>query len=225
VRVRLVTYNVRGFRDDGAALLAVVRGLAPDVLVLNETGARRRLRRLAGELEMQVAADPWSPLRRRVKDAVLARPPWTIAEHRQQRFARSTRFYPRGALFARLERVDASWWVVAIHLGLRRAERLRHVDELLAATASLYGPLVIAGDTNERPEGPAIARLCERFDDAWIRAGDGPDGTMPARAPIARIDDVFVSRDVVVTRAFVPQHEALARASDHRPVVVDLEIG
>jgi endonuclease/exonuclease/phosphatase family metal-dependent hydrolase len=225
VRVRLVTYNVRGFRDDRAALLQIVRGIAPDVLVLNETGARWRLRRFARELGMVVAADPWSPLRRRAKDAVLARPPWTIAEHRQRRFARSAPFYPRAALLVRLARADVGWWVVAIHLGLRAAERLRHVEELLAVTASLDGPIVIAGDTNERPDGASIARLGDRFEDAWVLAGEGPDATMPARAPTARIDDVFVSRDVVVTRAFVPQDEAVDRASDHRPVVADLEIG
>jgi endonuclease/exonuclease/phosphatase family metal-dependent hydrolase len=225
VRVRLVTYNVRGFRDDRTALLEVVRALAPDVLVVNETGARWRLRRFARELGMVVAADAWSPLRRRAKDAVLARPPWTIGEHRQRRFARSARWYPRAALVARLERADVRWWVVAIHLGLGAAERLRHVEELLAVTASLDGPTVIAGDTNERPDGASIARLRERFEDAWVLAGEGPDGTMPARAPTARIDDVFVSRDVVVTRAFVPQDEAVDRASDHRPVVADLEIG
>ena len=39
---------------------------------------------------------------RRAKDAVLARSPWRIAEHRQARFPGSARFYPRGALIARL---------------------------------------------------------------------------------------------------------------------------
>jgi endonuclease/exonuclease/phosphatase family metal-dependent hydrolase len=225
VRLRVVTYNVRGFRDDLAALERTVRSLAPDVLLLNETGARWRLRRFAADLDLALVSDPWSPFRRRAKDAVLVRSPWRIADPRQQRFTGSKFLYPRAALLARLERPGVRWWVIAIHLGLRGGERLRHVDELLASTASLDGPVVIAGDTNERPDGPAIARLCERFDDAWVRAGDGPDGTMPARAPAARIDDVFVSRDIVVTRAFIPQDGVVVRASDHRPVVADLEIG
>src|SRR3954468_2115035 len=35
-RLRVVSYNIKGFSGDPAALTAVVRGLAPDVLVLQE---------------------------------------------------------------------------------------------------------------------------------------------------------------------------------------------
>ena len=45
--VRVVTYNVRGFRDGRRRVAAVVRELAPDVLLLQETGSRRDLRRFA----------------------------------------------------------------------------------------------------------------------------------------------------------------------------------
>jgi len=223
MRVRVVAYNLHNFRDDRASLLALLRDLAPDVVLLNETGARHRLRRLARELGMAAAADPSSPLRRRVKDAVLVRPPLALAEYRQHRFARSARFYPRGALLARVDAGPVRWWAVAIHLGLRGDERLRHVAELLAELADLDDPIVVGGDANERPDGPAMARLRDRLVD--IAHGAAAAGTFPSDVPTARIDHVFVSSDVRVVNTFVPDDARVARASDHRPVVADLEIG
>ena len=77
MRVRVIVHNVRGFRDGFERLVRLVGHFEPDLLLLNETGGRWRLRRFANALGMELAADPWSPLRRRVKDAVLVRPPWT----------------------------------------------------------------------------------------------------------------------------------------------------
>jgi endonuclease/exonuclease/phosphatase family metal-dependent hydrolase len=224
VRVRVVTYNVRGFRDDLAALERIVRSLAPDVLMLNETGARWRLRRFASDLDLELAHDPWSPFRRRAKDAVLVRSPWRIVEHRQQRFTGSRSLYPRAALLARLQREGASMWAVAIHLGLRPAERRRHAEQLLATLDPIDEPTVIAGDTNELSDGKAMTMLAQRYPDAWTRGGEGPAETIPADAPTSRIDFVFTSPAISVERAWVPQTDEVARASDHRPVVVDLEL-
>jgi endonuclease/exonuclease/phosphatase family metal-dependent hydrolase len=222
--VRVVAYNVRGFRDDRRALLEVIRTLSPDVLLLNETGARWRLRRFGRELGMAVAADPWSPLRRRAKDAVLARGPWTVVEHRQVRFHGSAFLYPRAALCARLRAGGVSWLAVATHLGLRPRERARHAGELLEALARLGGPVVVGGDLNERPDGPTVAALRGRLVDAWAVAGSGASETFPAATPTARIDHVFVSHDVRVRAAFVADGQGVARASDHRPVVVDVDL-
>ena len=224
MRLRVVVYNVRGFRDGADRVATVVRSLEPDVLLLNETGARWRLRRFADATGMSVAADPWSPLRRRAKDAVLAAAPWRIAEHRQQRFSGSARFYPRAALFAHLERDGADLWAVAIHLGLRPVERRSHVEQLLATVSSLHGPVIVGGDTNERPDGRAMTELAAALPDAWVVAGDGRGETIPARRPSARIDYMFASPDVVVHRVSVPQGGEVAVASDHRPVVADVEL-
>lgn len=224
MRSRVVAYNVRGFRDDVEALGRIVHDLQPDVLLLNETGARWRLRRFARAHGFETATDPWSPLRRRAKDAVLVRPPWRIAGHRQQRFTGSAFLYPRAALLARLEREGSHLLAVAIHLGLRPAERRRHVDELLETLRDGGDPVVIGGDTNERPEGRAMTRLAARFPDAWTRAGEDPGETIPAAAPIARIDYLFTSPGVAVIRAWVPKGEDVTEASDHRPVVADLDL-
>jgi endonuclease/exonuclease/phosphatase family metal-dependent hydrolase len=56
--------------------------------------------------------------------------------------------------------------------------------------------------------------------DGWAAVGRGPGHTFPARRPLARIDHVLVSAQLRPVAADVPD----TRASDHRPVVVELDL-
>ena len=224
MRVRVVVYNVRGFRDGFERLVRLVGHFEPDVVLLNESGSRWRLGRFANALGMGVARDPWSPFRRRVKDAVLVRPTWWIAEHRQQRFEGTPFMYPRGALVARLENGDARLCAVSTHLGLHPRERLSDARELGRILADVETPVVIGGDLNERPDGRAVGYLSERFRDAWLLGGDVAGETFPADEPIARIDYLFISEGIAVERVIVPPGPDAREASDHRPVVAELTL-
>ena len=224
MRLRVIVYNVRGFRDGSDRLVRLVGHFEPDVVLLNETGSRWRLRRFAKALGMDAARDPWSPFRRRVKDAVLVRPPWWIAEHRQRRFEGTPFMYPRGALVARLENGDARLSAVSTHLGLHPRERLADARELASSVAEAVTPVVVGGDLNERPDGRAVGYLAERFRDAWLLGGDVDGETFPADEPTARIDYLFVSDDVAVERVIVPPGPDARMASDHRPVVAELTL-
>ncbi len=223
--LRVVAYNVRGFRAGVARVGEAVRALDADVLLLQETGGRLALRRFARAVGMEAAADPPSPFRRRVEDAVLARGPWRIGARRLERFPGSDPWYPRGALLARLLGPDGGLWAASVHLGLHPAERRRHAGFLRRVVLALDGPVVVGGDLNEGPEGRAAALLREVLVDAWEAAGGGPGETFPARAPSARIDHVYVGPGVRVRSARVPDEPVFLEASDHRPVVVDLEVG
>lgn len=222
MRLRVLVYNVRGFRDGIGSVAGVVRRLAPDVILLNESGARWRLRRFARAVEMRAAGDPWSPFRRRVKDAILVRPPWRLVEPRLHRFAGSIRWYPRGMLLAEADRLGARVSLAVTHLGLRPSERRRHAGELLICLRSVPVPLVIGGDLNELPGRGVANDFGVVYADAWLTAGDGEGSTFPAHAPTARIDYLFASKDVEVRRAIVPTDPDVRAASDHRPLVVDL---
>ncbi len=226
MRVRVVVHNVHGFRDGFEELVRLVERFEPDLLLLNETGSRRSLRRFARRLGMDVARDPWSPLRRRVKDAVLVRPPWRILEHRLHRFSDVRRpLNPRGALLAHLGRSGRRLWAVSVHLGLHPLERLHAVQELADLVRGLGRPVVIGGDLNELPDGRAVSYLGERFWDAWLLGGDVAGETYPATDPSARIDYLFVSEDVAVERVLVPAVMPEARAaSDHLPIVAELTL-
>jgi endonuclease/exonuclease/phosphatase family metal-dependent hydrolase len=223
VRLRVLVYNVRQFRDEADLVVRVVERFAPDVVLMNESGPRRRLRTFAKAVGMEKARDPWSPFRRRVKNAVLVRPPWRILDHRLHRFAGSARYYPRGALVAHLDRSGLRVWAAAVHLGLRPAERRNHAEQLVRILRRLDGPLVVGGDLNEPPSGRAVSHLTERLLwDVWLLGGDVAGETYPADEPAARIDYVFVSQGIRVDRALVPAVPDVLRASDHRPVVTEL---
>lgn len=224
MRVRVLVYNVRGFRDGAERVAWVIDRFRPDLVLMNETAGRARRRRFARRVGMQAAADPWSPFRRRVKNAVLARPPWRVLERRFRRFGRSRRWYPRGVVIARVGRSGSRMWAAAVHLGLHSVERLRHARELSDVLRGLDGPVVVGGDLNELPTGRAVAFLSERFWDAWLLGGDVAEETYPADDPAARIDYLFVSEGVRVERVMVPSLPEVRAASDHRPVVAELTL-
>lgn len=219
-RVRVATFNVKGLREGPAKVANAVRAIDPDLLLVQESGSRRALARLAAAVSMTSAGDPRSPLRRRVKDAVLARPPWRLSSVRLVRFPGGRRWYPRGALVARVERDGGpGLWALSVHLGLRGAERGAQSKALLELVESLDDPaIVVGGDLNATPDMRAAARIATVLGDAWSIAGEGDGATFPARAPAARIDDVFVGPALEVEAAWV--HHVIA--SDHLPVVVEL---
>ena len=226
MRLRVLVYNVHGFRAGARRVADVVARLDPDVLLLNETGGRWRLRRFARRLGARAAGDPWSPLRRRVKDAVLVRPPWRVVEHRLVRFEPADRWLPRGAIVAEIARDGVGMTVVATHLGLRPGERIAHARELVRLVQGRDVPVLLGGDLNERPDGRAVATLTRHLHDAWaLGGGDGDGETFPAVDPTARIDYLFVSEDLRVERALVPSALPEARsASDHLPLMAELHL-
>jgi endonuclease/exonuclease/phosphatase family metal-dependent hydrolase len=111
--------------------------------------------------------------------------------------------------------------VFTTHLDYRADPRVRRqqVSEMLAYIGDAKAPTLLMGDLNAPPEAPELQPLLRRLDDTWpLSAGAGL--TYPAAEPVRRIDYVLASRHFLVRDARVP----MTLASDHRPVLVDLEI-
>jgi endonuclease/exonuclease/phosphatase family metal-dependent hydrolase len=215
--IRVATWNVHGIRGGVDTVAEVVRAEAVDVLLLQESGSRRRLRALGEALGMAVCGDPPAFPRRRIQNAVLVRPPRGVRSYRLVRFPPESLVQPRGALIARLD--DAT--VVSVHLGLKSAERGRQVSHLLEILRGIDEPLVIGGDLNAHPGDPSPARIAATYPDAWTHV-DGSEGwTFPSDMPTARIDFLFVSARVEPLRA----RTVGGTTSDHLMVVADLSIG
>lgn len=82
-------------------------------------------------------------------------------------------------------------------------------------------PAILVGDFNARPGWRQLEELIAAgWVDSWAEAGAGDGFTSNAANPEHRIDYVFHTPDLVVADAGVIQ----SRASDHFPVVVDIDL-
>jgi endonuclease/exonuclease/phosphatase family metal-dependent hydrolase len=222
VRLLGACYNVQSFRAGADRAVEALRPENPDLVLIQECGPRRILRRFASAMEMEVVSS--HRLFNRVRNAVLFRRPWRLAGVEVHDLPREGQTYPRGFIVARLRARGVPLTAVAAHLGLVGLERQHHARQLTDHVAGIDGPLILGVDVNEGPEGPAVRWMGERLFDAGAHRGLGPPETFPARGPIARIDYVFVNEAASVIRCWVPSSQAAAEASDHRPVLVEVDI-
>ncbi|WP_233617741.1 endonuclease/exonuclease/phosphatase family protein [Actinomadura sp. WAC 06369] len=230
--LRVMSYNVRSLRDDPAAVARVVRALRPDVLCLQEVprfwGWRGKRRRLARDCGTAVAAG-----RRACGLAVLAAPHVRRAAREFHLLTPDPDLHRRGLAVAVLEVGGSRLVAASTHLDLAAEPRRRHVREILdlldRARERYKAPVVLAGDVNEEPGGPAWSLLAGRLRDGRAVAPAGEAATFSARSPRRRIDGVFADPDLEVVGCGVPAGEGApaadyAAATDHRPVVADLRL-
>ncbi|GAA0478271.1 hypothetical protein Ade02nite_67530 [Paractinoplanes deccanensis] len=215
--LRVVSYNVHGLKDDRAALVGLVRELAPDVLVVQEAPRRFRWRHrcaaLADDLGMVVAAGGLPALgnlllvnlRVRVLDTWVMRYPLTPGRHL------------RGAVFARGSVRGGTFTVAGSHLATDPGERPAQAALWKEALNAVDGPLIAAADLNEGPGGGAWRTV----EDGLVTPADSPS-TFPATVPARRIDGLFVTPDIAIDKYEIVENDRARRASDHLPVVADL---
>lgn len=222
MRVRAVSYNVQSFRGGVQTAAGILAAEEPDVVFLQECGPKRTARDLAHALEMSIESShrPFG----RVRNAVLSRPPWTVFNVEVGAFTREGRMRARGFVAVRLRRLGMPLTVVSAHLGLSAHERETHARELTDWLGGVGEPVVLGVDLNEGPESPAAKWLSGRLFDVFGQAGRGPGETFPARVPTARIDYLFASGEIRPLRAWVSAAPDVVTASDHRPIVADLEL-
>ena len=217
--LRVATWNIHGLRGGVTAAAEVIRSEEPDVLLLQESGARRRLRDLGETLGMVVCADPRAFPRRRIQNTVLLRPSMAgSVRSRLVRFATGSVIHPRGLL---LVEIEGSWTAASVHLGLGGAERGRHIDQLMGLLEGSSGRFMLGGDLNALPGEPGPQRLASLATDCWEAAGERPGGTFPSDEPSARIDYLFAGPAIRPIRAWT----AGGAVSDHLMVVAELGWG
>jgi endonuclease/exonuclease/phosphatase family metal-dependent hydrolase len=219
----VVTYNVHSLRDDLSALASVVRGLDPDVVIVQEAPRRFRWRtkcaKLAHSFGLVVAVGGLpslgnlvlTSLRVRVHDVWCLRYPLTPGRHM------------RGAAFADCTIGRTPFTVVGSHLSTDPAERPAQAALLKQAMEHLDAPLIVGGDLNENAGGAAWRTLADGLVDAATAAGGEEERfTFSCHDPRDRIDAMFVDPRIEVCRYDVVDTPEARRASDHFPVVADL---
>jgi endonuclease/exonuclease/phosphatase family metal-dependent hydrolase len=138
------------------------------------------------------------------------------------------------------------WTLVNVHLTPHGQIGLRAVEtaSVLQIVAQRHGPIVVAGDFNERPDGAIHRQLAAAgLRDGWEvhppPEGDGPEpwptnwrgwrrGT--TKAPVQRLDYVYASAGVRTVDVRVPRvgdvgFDRFSAISDHLPLTAVFEVG
>lgn len=240
MRLRVVTWNIHkgiGGVDRRYSLertIALLRSLHPDIALLQEVaegmprcGMDNQVEQLAQGLELKHIAYG-AEHRFRVGgygNAILSRYPLTDSTRidltigrRKQRGLVKTRAH------AKLEHGTRSVVIFNLHLGLLGSEREMQLERFLECHpfAHLHHdtPLVVGGDFND-----VWASLGQRFLEpaGFVRAGKLL-ATFPAALPLRPLDGLWVRGNIKVLSAHPVKSGLASSASDHLPIVADLEV-
>jgi endonuclease/exonuclease/phosphatase family metal-dependent hydrolase len=225
--LRVLTYNVRSMRDDRDALGRVIRDADPDVVLVQESPRFARWRSLCAELARRSNLVVVGGGRPAGSNLILSTLGVDVVAQAEVLFTRDPRLHRRGTAIATLTKDGSRFAVAGIHLDLVEGPRLRHVGELDRAIDQHVRPdtpVIVAGDVNDVPGSPVWQALTSTRQDAFAIAGTGDGFTSPALAPLRRIDAVFVDPRLTVTGAQVIEGADVERATDHRPVLVEVRL-
>lgn len=225
---RVVTYNIRaGLGTDGVRsirrIAEVLSVLAPDVVCLQEVDQHVPRSWLANQPKyLSTRLGMQAVFQKNLRFAsgafgncVLVRPA-----------ARDCRCHPlpgtgepRGLLevIARMDERDIH--VFCTHLSTERDERVQQARAVAEIVRAAHGPKVLCGDMNDRMGSQTLSILLEDpvLRDAALEMDMGRVSSFP---PDSRID--FVLPDL---RFNVEAYQVLeSHASDHHPIIVDLQL-
>lgn len=130
------------------------------------------------------------------------------------------RWEPRGALAATIAVGRTHVHVLAAHLGLRVRERRFQVRQILEYLDSARDTLlVVLGDFNDWLPGRSVVHV---LDD---RLGRPPrPASFPGYCPLVPLDRIWIHPARALRRIFAHATPTARRASDHLPVVADIDI-
>lgn len=225
--VRFMSYNVRSLRDDARAVGRVMRAASPDVVLVQEAPRFARWRSHAAAIARRAGLVVVTGGRTAAGNLLLCHLRLEVEAVQDVPLSRDPRLHRRGAAMAVLRLGDRRFAVAGTHLDLEAGPRLRHVGELRDAVERFAPglPAVIGGDLNDVPGSPVFAALAGAGVDAWAQVGTGDGATIGVNEPHRRIDALFLGPGLTPVRAEVPDSPDVRRASDHRPLVVDVELG
>jgi len=226
-----MTYNIRhGLGSDGRIdiprVADVIASFAPDVVGLQEvdvgcarSGGIDQASELASQLGMEASFAPVVERgRERAGIATLSRLP--IVQIRQVYLPRQPhrlRSEPRCALVTRLRwPTNRALDIVNTHLSTLFGERPAQVASIVKELED--DELIVLGDLNCTPWSPAYRTLCVDLHSATRRAR-----SWPSAMPVVPIDHILFRGPLHVIRSGTWSSGPARQASDHLPVIAELE--
>jgi endonuclease/exonuclease/phosphatase family metal-dependent hydrolase len=240
VKLRVLTWNIhkgiggvdRRYRPD--RVVEVIAHYEPDLVLLQEVDDGVPRSRFDRQIDMLGDAlglrhrtyGPNVRLRRgRYGNATLSRWPLTDVRNIDLTIKPKKR---RGALYTRCRlrrgRRSRTLAVFNLHLGLAGFERKMQLRRFLRSQpfARLHHrtPIVLGGDFNDfyGTLGPKV------LEPAGFRACGQAAPTYPAIYPVRALDGIYVRGDLVCVRSGRSRLQLTREASDHLPIIADLEL-
>lgn len=227
--MRIASYNIRkavglDWRRDATRILDVLAEIDADVVVLQE--ADKRIGQRAGVLPVEALKD-----RLGYDFADMSLRPRSHGWHgnailfRNQRLSLDTTrrvqlpsLEPRGAVSSMF--ASPGLEVIGVHLALSRGMRIKQVQAIKDHLTHTDHPTLIAGDFN----------LWRRDKDITDILGDGFEMVTPGLSfhsarPVSALDRFVLKGAVKQVSNHVHRSALSARASDHLPIVIDVDLG
>ncbi len=241
--LRILTYNVHRWlgtdrQISPTRIAEVIAACDPDIVALQEVRVGRvragevdQAATVASALGMDLHFQPTIRiLGEQYGIAVLSRHSSRLVQSGRLP-TQSTRpsFEKRSALWVAVEVEGQTIQVVNAHLSLRSGERRTRVAALVGPDwighPDCGDPAVLLGDFNAPPYSRSYRLIANRLRDAQLSNSLGePQPTFHTRAPVLRLDHVFVTKSIKVLDAG-PVRNPLSRvASDHFPLLAELRV-
>ena len=230
-RLRVMTYNIhrgRGvdWKVDLGRIAAVVASYNPDVVALQEVDiGRKRSGRidqatdLAKRLGMEMVFAPNVEYSDSERYGIATLTKLPIQSSRHLKLPLQYRSEPRSSLITILAWGDGHVVeMINTHLSILFKERPGQVAAIAAAMAS--EALIVTSDFNMTPWSPAYRALRR---DSYLHSATRFARTWPAPAPIMPLDHILYRGQVEVVTAEAWTGGPARTASDHLPVVVELQ--
>ena len=242
MKLRLMTYNVHRCvgtdkKLDVERVAAVIAHSRPDIGALQEldvgrvrTGSVDQAHALAELLGMRSHFHAALHVEEeQYGDAILtALPERLVRAGALPGYPRIRGLEPRGAVWVAVDVGGVELQVINTHLGLVPGEQQVQATALLGEqwmmADAFTAPAVLLGDFNATPYSQTYRMLQTVMRDAQVGRRTSPTATFPSRFPFMRIDHVFVSGGIEVLSVASPYDPVARVASDHLPLIVDLEI-
>ncbi|EPX79419.1 endonuclease/exonuclease/phosphatase family protein [Litoreibacter arenae] len=226
--MRVASYNIRkavglDWRRDGDRVVSVLEEINADVVVLQESDKRvgqragvLPLKRLQENLGYELADVSERALSHGWHGNAILYRREVIQLDRAIRVELPT-LEPRGAVSAHLSAPSIE--VIGVHLGLTRRTRAKQLAALKRHMDAVQCPVLVAGDFNAwHPEAGIITALGDDYEMVL------PGNSFHASRPIAALDRFILKGGVGHVSSHVHRSALAARASDHLPIVIDLDV-
>lgn len=239
--IRIITYNIHSCigidgNCDVHRIAQVLDNSRGDIITLQEVDVGRRYSGyqdqatlIAQYLEMNVT---FFPVMKRGSEqyglAVLSHfPMWQFNAEILTEFNPRSLAEARGAVGVVVETPAGPVRIINTHFGLEGKVRMLQVARLLSSqwlTAETHLPTVLCGDLNAGPSSRELGALRQRLLPVQHYVRGRNQATFASVMPLRRIDHILVSRNIRVLGTMVIRTAQTRVASDHLPLIADVEI-